>query len=761
MSRLTKVFSLHFTLVAFFILQSNAEETLLLEGSSYQIKNGSITYESPYVIYKDMEISSKFLTYDSDKKTLDFREGITLLMPEVIVSAERLMLDLNQDSMVFHHAAIFHKSNTIYIQAKKIEKTGPLQFTVYEAEITQCDPEKPAWNLYAQKMIYNLDAFAYSWNTNFFLYSVPLFYSPVLAWSTKQNRASGFLPSEIVFSNTLGNRLKIPYFLELDKEHDLTFTLDFIEKQGTGVALDYNYAFVKGMKGKTSFWGIEEISSRLPDDEYLMDLDDDATLQRYSINYKHQQYFLDSGKFLFQYSMQSDNEIRKDYLNSATSLETKNQKKLDFSYPWDSGGGVLSFDSTETFLKTSRYSQETDEDISLRVLPHTNLIYQFDQIFDAPISVNFDLEATEFQRNHGYAGERLRLFSQVLYDSQIAFLGIKIKLGNTNTLYNTRYIDVVDGTADPNPASHQFSYSQNQGKLEINTEFYKYRISEKRNNIGRWSMKPRLIYQYTQDIDQRNTLDDPSNSLNGDLEDYAKGPIFDDSDQILSRNSLSLIYEVKYQDKNKQAKEEDIFILSLDQSFNLNRKNSETETENSFDGPQPDNDLQETKYGEQQVPLRLNIYYKPFPNFNTTWSSRYNQIKQTSIERNWSARLSGIAGNYLSFSIRENEYSYVSLNNEFQSEVHQVNLSGKYQISPDFSFDSSNTWDLNRNDKSNDIKRLNRNLTNSSSSLTYNQCCYLVTFSYKENIKTKFTNEKEEEYLDRIIAINFKIDNFF
>ena len=136
----------------------------------------------------------------------------------------------------------------IFANTVKIDKYEN-QFT--KSIFTLCDYRKkdkcPPWSLQATEMNHDKrKKTIYYDNAVIKVYDFPIFYLPKLSHPDPSvDRRSGFLPPTFSDSKNLGSGLKVPYYIALDRDKDLTITSKLFITENPLIAGQYRQAFAK------------------------------------------------------------------------------------------------------------------------------------------------------------------------------------------------------------------------------------------------------------------------------------------------------------------------------------------------------------------------------------------------------------------------------------------------------------------------------------------------------------------------------------
>ena len=104
----------------------------------------------------------------------------------------------------------------------------------------------PPWTIQASKMLHdNIKKTIYYDNALIKVYDIPIFYIPKLSHPDPTvERRSGFLPPTITDSKNLGTGFSLPYFFDLGKDKNFTFTSKIFVDENPLFLGEYHQAFM-------------------------------------------------------------------------------------------------------------------------------------------------------------------------------------------------------------------------------------------------------------------------------------------------------------------------------------------------------------------------------------------------------------------------------------------------------------------------------------------------------------------------------------
>jgi LPS-assembly protein len=116
---------------------------------------------------------------------------------------------------------------------KRVEKTGPAHYLVYDGTITTCELPHPKWQFDARKVDVDVGGNAKIYRSEFVLHGFPILYFPFATHPVeKESRQSGFLIPSVGRSSTKGNILGDAYYWAINRMMDATVGAEYFSLRG-------------------------------------------------------------------------------------------------------------------------------------------------------------------------------------------------------------------------------------------------------------------------------------------------------------------------------------------------------------------------------------------------------------------------------------------------------------------------------------------------------------------------------------------------
>ncbi|HSO73802.1 MAG TPA: putative LPS assembly protein LptD, partial [Blastocatellia bacterium] len=223
-----------------------AGDTVVIIGNQQQ-KNGDLWIYEGYVIatLADIRLQADRVTFNDATGDM-VAEGNVIFDqgPDQRVTARRAEINWTSRKGTFWEATGFtdrtQTGEYIFFTADRVEKTGPLTYEMYNAEVTACEDVVPKWRFSARRAELRMGDRLTLHNSVFRIKSLPTFVLPY-TWlpATKKERKSGLLLPTSGNSNQKGRTFKMAYYQTLGDSADITFRGDIYTQRGIGMGAEF------------------------------------------------------------------------------------------------------------------------------------------------------------------------------------------------------------------------------------------------------------------------------------------------------------------------------------------------------------------------------------------------------------------------------------------------------------------------------------------------------------------------------------------
>ena len=484
----------------------------------------------------------KRLTADTivfNQKTGDIRaEGhVMLTAGKDVLTGSRVALNLNTRKGIIDRGTLFLDSNHFYIIGDRIIKTGKESYTVEGPSITSCNGDKPDWKITGKKLDVTIEGYGYVTNAALWAKSVPVLYSPFLAFPAKIKRQTGLLVPQVGTSQRKGFEFIQPLYWAINDSSDATVYAHHMQDRGEKIGAEYRYMLDETSMGTVMADGfndrriddgsIENQQWGYPDDGLTR-----TNTDRYWFRMKHDQLLKYGISTKIDLDVVSDQDYLKEFRGGYTGFND-----TDAYYTRVFGRGSDPIDETVrinqvSFNKTGdRYSLSADTrwndnvakrrlgtpDDTLQTLPRISYTASKQSLLSTPYFFDATGGYVHFYRQTGAKGNRADIHPRIYYPMNWQhYLSFEPSAGAHATAW---YMDTLDSTTlDAN------GYFRNIYDLKLDTASEVSRIFQGGRTDGgriRHTAIPRIVYEY---IPRQN-----QNDL----------PYFEQADRVAAKNIIT------------------------------------------------------------------------------------------------------------------------------------------------------------------------------------------------------------------------------
>jgi hypothetical protein len=735
--------------------------------------SNTYTYEDGKLTLGEMSIFASHMELNPATGAVHATGRVRIETPEVTGTGESLEMDATTRVGTLHQADLFVIRSGLFVRAEEVTLRADGSLLVRGCTLTSCRPEVPAgWHIAASSLELEREGLGVAWNPRLFVGGVPFLWLPALAWPTTNERRTGLLTPRPYRQTSslarfdLGWRLQLPVFVNLGYDHDVTVTPDWVQNRGTGLELEYNYAFWSAQRGRLTLWGLRERDARVPADENTTILPAPTPgsdpLARYRADWLHNQALGEDGRLVLSYHDSSDGQVRKEYdrIGEYRPFRTYQASLTD---QWRWGDAALTFDQNAHYVDESVYARGTDySDLANypQLLPRASLRLGGRPLEALPLGLELGLSVARFEAS-AVIGGRVLTASPSL--SLPIALGGAWELRPTVTRRVVSYNGLLDaaGTAQPDE-----TFAQSEASVELRTALARVYPSEEGSYAAiKHRIVPRLIFTGVQDVAQPY-LAQPAVLTDGvlrarpaerlvtlRLDNVWLGKARAAAPPPTSLAPTPADPTLLPGEGAPDAPVNELVRLDVIQRYNLLLADGAP----ALVGPLPGEwqglpaRRQETDPGQPLLPLLVELSAN---GRQLSASARVNYHHQLHRNTETELKLSGSTtpGTALSVGYTSNEFAYVTPDDKVVSD-------GKT-----LSFGASSAWKdawalgvSGRVNLSDGTPPLDRRLDRGEVFVEYHPACYLVRVSYLEQVDSTLQGATPTFYLDRRFSITFEL----
>ncbi|MCQ0092770.1 LPS-assembly protein LptD [Roseovarius sp. M141] len=221
-------------------------DEVLLEGSDTLVATGNVE-----AVYDGQRLKARRITYDKSAGKLTIDGPITLFdgnYTTVLADAGQLDRDLKNGILT---GARIVMDDQLQLAATQINRKDGRYSQLYKAAVTSCqicaEGGTPLWQIRARRVIHDAETRQlYLDGAQFRIGTLPIAYFPRLRLPDPTvTRTTGFLTPSLYNSSLLGFGAKVPYFITIGDDKDLTLT-PYYSTQTRTLEFRYRQAFADG-----------------------------------------------------------------------------------------------------------------------------------------------------------------------------------------------------------------------------------------------------------------------------------------------------------------------------------------------------------------------------------------------------------------------------------------------------------------------------------------------------------------------------------
>ncbi|MDH4249282.1 MAG: hypothetical protein OEW39_15865, partial [Deltaproteobacteria bacterium] len=707
-------------------------------------KENRYEYEEARLTLGEFILFASHVTVWPEKSQVLAEGNVRFINRTVYGDAERMEFNLKDRFGTLHRATVFDTATGYRLEADTLELHADGSYLAKGCSFTNCPSDVVGWNLYTSSLSVSGRNTAVALNTTFRMGVVPMLWVPVFAWPTSHERQSGFLVPHMIQNSSslprlnLGWRLKMPLFLALGPEQNLTLEPEWIQRRGTALKADYEYAFLPGQRGQLVAWGLQERYARNPAVENLIipyaQAAQDPYAFRRKLLWRHSQPLGETGRITWDYGHGGDGQVFREYDNQGEERPYHTWQAGVTRQGW-LGDLSLSGERRAEYTAESIYAdsaRQTDRKQALLVAPRFEWRLGGRPVEALPLGLELGLQATDFTRSKGLEGRLLMAEPGVALPLNF---GAGLELRATARRRLARYEHLKDNTLAP--GSQELlpeQYAQNVGEVNVLWNFGRtYPQTE-----GGWEalhhrITPRLVYAEVKDASQ---------PLAGQV--LAPRPAV--SLLTFRLDNALLARKAEPDTLGGTAPSSVLSTLNLSQRYNLLMKEGAPELR----GPRPDFGG-ETAPGNPLLPLRLEgVWTQPVWSLSGMVDYHHQRKAFTRKSLGLNAQLTtrvrgGMGYTFNAFSHATPEGVLVP-----QQSTLQVGTNVTLWDYLTMGFDSR----FNLKDKP---PPMNRPMEYGVVSLSYHPVCYELRMVYEEIVASSSVGGGTYYYVDKRVSLRFEI----
>lgn len=515
-------------------------------------KSGDLVASGNVIITKQgKRLSADRIIFNQTTGDIRAEGHVMLNAGKDVLTGSRVAMNLNTRKGVIDQGTLFIDSNHFYITGDRIRKTGPDSYTVEGAAVTSCDGDNPDWKITGKKLDVTIEGYGYVTGAALWARSLPVFYTPYMAFPAKIKRQSGLLVPQTGISERKGFEYIQPLYWAINDPTDATSYAHYMNDRGMKIGAEYRYVLDESSKGTAMADGFtdDQIDDGTAENQKWGYPDDGLTREntdRYWLRMKHD-HLLDYGiTTKIDLDVVSDQDYLKEFRGGYTGYDDS-----DTYYTKNFGRDLDPIDETVrtnqlSFNKTgNKYSLSADllwnddvvarrsgtTDSTLQTLPRITYTASKQSLLSTPTFFDATGSFVHFFRQTGAKGNRADIHPRIYYPLNWKnYLSFEPSVGTQATAW---YMDTTDGTT-----LNDNGYFRNIYDVKLDTSTQLFRVyggdepeASKINHVA----IPRVVYDYVPREDQ------------SDL------PFFEAADRIAAQNIVTYSINNQFTARRSQS----------------------------------------------------------------------------------------------------------------------------------------------------------------------------------------------------------------
>ena len=201
----------------------------------------------------NMRLRADSITYEGGTGELTAKGKVIVRMGGDVIEAEKITIKLAGATGVLYNGKLLLTRHNVYLEGKKLEKTGESTYVVEEGSFTTCNGVTPDWRIRGKNLDVTLEGYGTLKHGFFYIKDIPVFYIPWLMYPAKRKRQSGFLMPTVANSSVRGFDMRFPFFVDISPSVDATIVPRICTSRAAQASLEFRYVPYEDFEGR--FYG--------------------------------------------------------------------------------------------------------------------------------------------------------------------------------------------------------------------------------------------------------------------------------------------------------------------------------------------------------------------------------------------------------------------------------------------------------------------------------------------------------------------------
>jgi len=354
-------------------------------------------------------------------------------------------MEINTDSKEINFKELFLVSeNDVWIMSKDVDKKDN-QYKLGTSLLSSCDISDPLWTMRFSDSIYNADEnYIKVYNAKVYMWDVPVFYTPYLAFSTNKQRSSGLLFPLLGYNGHDGFMYEQPIFWAVSPSVDVEFNPQIRTSRSIGGYSTLRFADSNHSKGVLRAGYFKDKLSYV--NKYNLPNDAHYGLE---FNYESSEVF----KPYLPQGFEDGLYVNTTYLNDIDylRLQKNNLSHFGLNPLQESRINYFAQDNDYYLGMNAKYFIDTrrgvDDDKTLQILPSIQMHKYLEHFITQNFTYSADFKINNFDRKKGATMQQAELripleFTTSFFDDFLnlslneAFYYSKFFFGNGDFVYD-------------------------------------------------------------------------------------------------------------------------------------------------------------------------------------------------------------------------------------------------------------------------------------------------------------------------------------
>ena len=214
-------------------------------------KDGSMTVSGNVTFAMgNLRLRADKLTYRHDTGELKAEGKVIVRVAGDVMEAESIAVKLPATTGVIYNGKLLLTRNNIYLEGKKLEKTGDSSYHIEEGSFTTCNGANPDWKIKGKDLDVTIEGYGRLRHGFLYVKGIPVFYVPWMIYPAKRTRQSGLLMPTFANSSLRGFDLRFPLFLNFSPSVDATVVPRICTNRAAQIGTELRYFPYEDFQGR-------------------------------------------------------------------------------------------------------------------------------------------------------------------------------------------------------------------------------------------------------------------------------------------------------------------------------------------------------------------------------------------------------------------------------------------------------------------------------------------------------------------------------